>query len=129
MDGQENLERTWKVREKSGTLKINSNSWQSSENLFILFKMGKDVLPQEIVKAHLPPHWGYSYWKQFASLGSKFFPLRAAPAREQILSYESSPQIRSDTVSTIKVVKKVYLSEGMENCKMSGKNQGKVREL
>ena len=25
MDGQENLERTWKVREKSGNLKINGN--------------------------------------------------------------------------------------------------------
>ena len=38
MDGQGNLERTWKVREKSGNLKINGNGRQSSENLFILFK-------------------------------------------------------------------------------------------
>ena len=41
MDGQGNLERTWKVREKSGNLKINSYGWQTSENLFILFKRGK----------------------------------------------------------------------------------------
>ena len=39
MDGQGNLERTWKVREKSGNLRINGR--QSSENLFILFKRGK----------------------------------------------------------------------------------------
>ena len=49
MDGQGNLETTWKVREKSGNLKINSYGRQSSENLFILFKRGKDVHPHEIV--------------------------------------------------------------------------------
>ena len=48
MDGQGNLERTWKVREKSGNLKINGFGRQSSENLFILFKRGKDVLSHEI---------------------------------------------------------------------------------
>ena len=37
MDGQGNLEKTWKVREKSGNLKLNSYGRQSSENLFILF--------------------------------------------------------------------------------------------
>ena len=41
MDAQGNLERTWKVREKSGNLKINGYGRQSSENLFILFKSGK----------------------------------------------------------------------------------------
>ena len=40
MDGQGNLEMTWKVREKSGNLKINGYGRQSSENLFILFKTG-----------------------------------------------------------------------------------------
>ena len=49
MDGQENLERTWKVREKSGNLKINHYGKQSSENLFILLKRGKDVHSHEIV--------------------------------------------------------------------------------
>ena len=37
MDGQGNLERTWKVREKLGYLKINGYGRQSSEILFILF--------------------------------------------------------------------------------------------
>ena len=49
MDGLGNLERTWKVREKSGNLKINSYGRQSSESLFSLFKRGKDALSDEIV--------------------------------------------------------------------------------
>ena len=40
-DGQGHLERTWKVREKSGNMKINGFGRQSSENLFILFKRGR----------------------------------------------------------------------------------------
>ena len=48
VDGQGNLERTWKFREKSGNLKINGYGRQFSENLFILFKRGKDVLSPEI---------------------------------------------------------------------------------
>ena len=46
MTCQGNLERTWKVREKSGNLKIHVNGYgrQGSENSFILFKRGKDVL-------------------------------------------------------------------------------------
>ena len=49
MDGQGNLERTWKVREKSGNLKINGYGRQTSENIFILLKRGKDVLSYKIV--------------------------------------------------------------------------------
>ena len=49
MDGQGNLERTCKVREKSGNLKINGYGRQSSENIFILSKRGKDVLSHEKV--------------------------------------------------------------------------------
>ena len=49
MDGQGNLKRTWKVRERSGNLKINGSRRQSSENLFILFKRGKDVHSHEVV--------------------------------------------------------------------------------
>ena len=49
MDGQGNRERTWKVREKSGNLKIIGYGRQSSENLFTLFKRGKDVFSHEIV--------------------------------------------------------------------------------
>ena len=48
MDGQGNLERTWKVREKSGNLKINGCG-RLSPGKFILFKRGKDVLSHEIV--------------------------------------------------------------------------------
>ena len=44
MDRQGNLERTGKVREKSGNLKINGYGRQISENLFVLFKRGKDVI-------------------------------------------------------------------------------------
>ena len=43
------FKRTWKVREKSGNLKINGYGRQSPENLFILFKKGKDVLSYVIV--------------------------------------------------------------------------------
>ena len=63
---------------------------------------------------------GYSYRKEFAPMGNKFFPLRV------------TPKFRNDIVSTMKVKNKYiffYFSEGMENCKMSGKNQGKVREF
>ena len=49
MVGQGNLERTWKVREKSGNLKINGYGRQTLENIFILFKRGKDVLSHGIV--------------------------------------------------------------------------------
>ena len=48
-DGQGNLKRTWKVREKSGNLKINSYGMQPSDNLFILFNREKDVHSHEIV--------------------------------------------------------------------------------
>ena len=49
VDGQGNLAKTWKIREKSGNLKINGYGRQTSENLFILFKREKDVLSHEIV--------------------------------------------------------------------------------
>ena len=49
MDGQGILERTWESREKSGNMKIHGYGRQSSENLFILFKRGKDVHSHEIV--------------------------------------------------------------------------------
>ena len=81
MNGQGNLERTWKVREKSGNLKINGYGRQSSENLFILFQRGKDVHSHEIIKAHLPLHWGLLLKERICSLG------------EQILCFKSNPQI------------------------------------
>ena len=44
VDGQGNLERTWK-----GNLKINGYGRQYSENLFILLMRGNGVLSHEIV--------------------------------------------------------------------------------
>ena len=44
MDGQGNLERTWKVREFE-----NKGLWQADFGKFILFKRGKDVLSHKIV--------------------------------------------------------------------------------
>ena len=41
MDGQGNLERTWKVSEKSGNLKINGYGRQTLENLIILSRAEK----------------------------------------------------------------------------------------
>ena len=81
MDGQGNLEMTWKVREKSGNLKINGYGRQSSENLFILLMKGKDVHSHETVKAHLLRHWKLLLKERIGSLG------------EQILSFKSNPQI------------------------------------
>ena len=53
MDGQGNLEWTLRVflptLGKSGNLKTNGFGRQTSENLFILFKRGKDVLSHETV--------------------------------------------------------------------------------
>ena len=46
---QGNFERALKGREKSGNLKINGCGRLTLENLFILFKRGKDVLSHEIV--------------------------------------------------------------------------------
>ena len=81
MDGQGNLEKTWKVGEKSGNLKINGYGRHSSENLFILFKRGKDVHSHEIVSAHLPPFWGLLLKERICSL------------EEQIVSFKSNSQI------------------------------------
>ena len=51
IDGQGNLERTWKFGEKSGNLKISGYGRQSSENLFILFKRGKDYFLLRLSKS------------------------------------------------------------------------------
>ena len=57
MAGQGNLERTWKVWEKSGNVKINGYGRKTSENLF--FSRGE-------------------------KMGSKFFTLRVTPKFEVI---------------------------------------------
>ena len=78
MDGQGNLEQTWKLREKSGNLKIHVNGYgrQSSENLFTLFKRGKDYVLRDSLSPSSSSLGGHSQRKEFAPLGSKFFPLR-----------------------------------------------------
>ena len=73
-DGQGNLGRTRKVREKSGNLKVNSYGRQSLENLF------KRVKSKPIYLLI----GGYSNRKGFSPLGSKFFPLRVTPKLEMI---------------------------------------------
>ena len=51
-------------------------------------------------------------------MGSKFFPLKVAPKFEVIIG------------APLKEKKCFFdISEGMENCEKSGKNQGKVREF
>ena len=52
MDGQGNLERTWKVREKSGNLKI--NGYCSLQKLYLFCSRGKNILSSYIDQAHLP---------------------------------------------------------------------------
>ena len=59
MDGQKNIERTWKVREKSGNLKINKMAMAVFRK-FILFKRGKDVLLMRLSKPISLLIWGYS---------------------------------------------------------------------
>ena len=76
MDGQGNLEKTWKVREKSGNLEINGYGRQSSENLFILFKRGK-----EDSLSPSPSSLGVLLKERICSL------------EEQILSFKGNPQI------------------------------------
>ena len=46
----------WESQGKVKNLKINGYGTQSSENVFTLFKWGRDVLSREIVSAHLPSH-------------------------------------------------------------------------
>ena len=83
---QGNLKRIW----KSGNLKINSYGRQSSENLFILFKRGNDVLSHEIVLAHLPPQWGLLKKERICSLW------------EQILSFKSNPKFEVILLAPLK---------------------------
>ena len=43
MDGQGNFERTWKVREKSGNLKINGYGRQTSDNINVFHSRGEKM--------------------------------------------------------------------------------------
>ena len=80
MDVQENLERTWKVREFE-----NKWLWQFSENLFILFKRGKVLLSHAIQsKPIYLLIGGYSYRKRICSPKGAILPLRVTPNFEVI---------------------------------------------
>ena len=123
VDGEGNLERTWKVREKSGNLKIIGYGRQSFRKFIYSVQEGKGCSFSWESLSPPPSALGATLKERICSFG------------EQIFSFKSNLQIWSDTVNTIKVSNKknflffFYLSEGMENCKMSGKNQGKVWEF
>ena len=72
MDGQGNLERTWKVREFE-----NKWLWQEVFRKFILFKKGKDVLCDSLSPS--PASKRATLKGKNLLLGSKFFPLRVTP--------------------------------------------------
>ena len=74
MVSQGNFERTWKVREKSGNLKI--NGYCSLQKLYFFCSRGKNVLSSLIVQVHLPLIRGYCQRKEFAPLGANSFLLQ-----------------------------------------------------
>ena len=84
MDGQGNLERTWKVREKSGKLKINGHGRQTSKNYLFCSRGEKMNFLMGRCKSISPFMGGYFTRKEFAPLGSKFFPLKITPKFEVI---------------------------------------------
>ena len=79
MNDQENLERTWKVRDKSGNLKI--NGYGRRRKFIYSVQEGKGLHSHEKVEAHLPPHWWLLLKKRICSYG------------EQILCCKSNTQI------------------------------------
>ena len=57
-----------------------------AENLLNLFKRGKDVLSQEVVKAHFPPNWGLLLKERICSLVrgyGKLYTLREKSGKSQ----------------------------------------------
>ena len=88
MDGQGNLERTRKIREKSGNLRINGYG------KFIYSVQGKGCTFSCSSISPSPSALG-------ATLNGKNWLPRGANS-----SFKSNPQIRSDTVTTIKIKNK-----------------------
>ena len=78
MDGQGNLETTWKVREKSGNLKKKSHGRQSSENLFCSRWRRMYFLRDSLSPS--PSSFGATLKGKNCSFG------------EQILSFKSTPK-------------------------------------
>ena len=124
----------FQVREKSGNLllvriigkgleKSGKNSgnliikgFGSLQKIYLFCSREKDVLSRKTVTAPS----GLLLKKRVCSPGSKFLPLRVAP------------QFSSDSVGTVEVKSNVNFQvcdKAIENCKISGKGQGKVREF
>ena len=76
MDGQGNLERTWKVRKKSGNLKINGYNTQSSENLLILFKRGKYYILMRITRGPVSVNKHISVLSNYFDVSFKIYYVR-----------------------------------------------------
>ena len=71
MDGQGNLERTWKVREKSGNLK--KWPWQAVFRKFILFKRGRMYFLRDSLSPSLSSLGAILKGKNLLSWGAKSF--------------------------------------------------------
>ena len=72
MDDQENLERTWKVREKSGNLKI--NGYGSHQKIYLFCPRGEKAYFLMRSSSPSPSSLGSTLkGKEFAPLGSKSF--------------------------------------------------------
>ena len=112
MDGQGNLESQGKVREFE-----NKWLWQAVSRKFIY----------SVQKGKRCPFSRDSQSPSPFSLGLPLKKRICSPRERILLSFKSNPQIRSNTVITIKVKNNVFSPpEGtcMENCKMPRKNQG-----
>ena len=82
VDGQGNLERTWKVREKSGNLKINDYMYSRQTSEFCLFcsRGEKTYFLMKLSPSH--PLLGATF--KGKNLGSKYFPLKVTPKFEMM---------------------------------------------
>ena len=79
MNGQGILERTWKVREKSGNLKIMAMAG-NLQKIYLFYSRGESMyfLMRKLKLISLLIG-GLLLRKEFAPIGSKFFNLRVTP--------------------------------------------------
>ena len=75
-----NLERTWKVRKKSGNSKI--NGYGSLQKMYLFCSKGEGCTFSLDSLSPSASSLGLLLKEEFAPLGSKFFPLRVAPKFE-----------------------------------------------
>ena len=114
MDGQGNLERTWKVMKFE-----NKWLWQAVFRKFICS-----------VQVHLM--YFIMRWSKLISVLIGGLLLKERICSLQILSFKNNPKfevIQFEPLNNIIKMNYYYVSEDIENCKMSGKNQGKAREF